>query len=192
MMEHGKRRKEKGARGPKSVLKCLAVIFLSLFNLNLSSPGLTIYSASDWIGKQAPGIAPGQWINSQPLTLTDLRGKVVLLEFWTYGCYNCRNTLPHIKAWYKAFSSEKFEIIGIHTPEFEAEKDLDRVKRKVRELGIEYPVVTDTQYKTWDAYKQHYWPAMYLLDKQGVIRLAHIGEGAYEETEKKIRELLSK
>ena len=148
-------------------------------------------SDSEWIGKKAPELARGAWINSQPLTLAGLKGKVVLLEFWTFGCYNCRNTLPAVKSWHKKFPSDRLVIIGIHTPEFESEMDLRNVQRRVSELGIEYPIVTDNEYKTWEAYNQRYWPVIYLLDKKGVIRYMHIGEGAYDRTESEIERLIS-
>lgn len=115
---------------------------------------------------------------------------MVLLEFWTYGCYNCRNILPSIKAWYKKFSGRDFQIIGIHTPEFESEKRLANVKRWISELGIEYAVVTDNDYQTWTSYNQRFWPVVYLIDKSGIIRYVHIGEDAYAETEKMIERLL--
>ena len=124
------------------------------------------------------------------MTLGELRGKVVLVEFWTYGCYNCRNTLPAMKAWHKKFSGDSFKIIGVHTPEFEGEKRIANVKRRTSELGITYPVVTDNNYLTWRAYNQRYWPVVYLIDKMGIIRYVHIGEGAYDQTETMIERLL--
>jgi thiol-disulfide isomerase/thioredoxin len=147
-------------------------------------------TSSRWIGKPAPEISQGAWINSNPLTMSRLRGKVVLLEFWTFGCYNCRNTLPYVKAWHKKFSDEEFTLIGVHSPEFEREKDLKNVKRQVASLGIEYPVVTDNEFETWNAYNQRYWPVIYLIDKRGIIRYVHIGEGAYDETERQIKLLI--
>jgi thiol-disulfide isomerase/thioredoxin len=146
---------------------------------------------SSWIGKLAPEITPGQWINASERALSDYRGKVVLLEFWTYGCYNCVNTIPTMNRWQKEYAGKDFAIIGVHTPEFEREKNFENVKRKVRTYGIEYAVVTDNDYKTWDAYEQQYWPVMYLIDKKGVIRYVHIGEGSYEETETMITSLIS-
>jgi thiol-disulfide isomerase/thioredoxin len=125
----------------------------------------TSFSGETWIGKSAPELAPGDWINSKPLTLSALRGNVVLLEFWTFGCYNCRNTLPSMKAWYKKFANEKFTIIGVHTHEFEREKKLENVRRQTAGLGVEYPVVTDNKFETWTAYDQRYWPVMYLIRK---------------------------
>lgn len=145
---------------------------------------------SKWIGKEAPELARGEWINSPPLSLKNLRGKVVLLEFWTFGCYNCQNTLPHIKEWHRKYSGAEFAIVGIHTPEFDREKDLQVVKREMARLGILYPVVTDDDYRTWDRYNQQYWPVVYLLDRQGIIRYVHVGEGNYEETERRITSLI--
>jgi len=147
-------------------------------------------SGTDWIGKAAPELARGEWINDDPMTLNDLRGKVVLIEFWTYGCYNCRNTLPHVKSWHKLFPPEQFRIIGVHTPEFQREKEIANLRKQVEQLGIDYAVVTDNDYKTWRSYNQRYWPVMYLLDKNGVIRNVRIGEGGYDEMEKMIGELI--
>ena len=146
---------------------------------------------SPLIGNNAPELATGTWLNSEPMTLASLKGKVVLLEFWTYGCYNCRNTLPAIKSWYKKYTGQNFTVIGVHTPEFSSEKILSNVRKRVKELGVEYPVVTDNEYNTWDAYHQEYWPVVYLIDKKGIIRYAHIGEGAYDETEREIQNLIA-
>jgi thiol-disulfide isomerase/thioredoxin len=148
-------------------------------------------SESEWIGKEAPELARDEWINSPRLSLRDLRGKVVLLEFWTFGCYNCLNTLPHIKKWYDTYSGIDFELVGIHTPEFDREKGIESVGRKVAQLGIEYPVVTDNDYATWTRYHQQYWPTLYLVDKRGIVRYVHIGEGNYAETERQIASLMA-
>ncbi len=148
-------------------------------------------SGEEWIGKPAPEIASGEWINSDPLKISELRGKVVLLEFWTYGCYNCRNTLPYVRGWHKEFPREQFQIIGVHTPEFERERALSNVQRNVKELEIEYAVVMDNTYGTWEAYNQKYWPVMYVIDKKGIIRHVQIGEGAYEKTKRLIQELIA-
>ena len=148
-------------------------------------------SGDEWVGKPAPEIASGEWINSAPLKISELRGRVVLLEFWTYGCYNCRNTLPYVKEWNKEFPREQLQIIGVHTPEFEREQVLSNVQRNVRELEIDYAVVTDNAYRTWEAYNQRYWPVMYVIDKKGIIRHVQIGEGAYQKTEMLIRDLIA-
>ena len=130
------------------------------------------------------------WINSPPLTMDQLKGKVVLIDFWTYSCINCLRTLPYLEKWYSDYKSDGFVIIGVHTPEFEFEKDYDNVKNAVKSLGIEYPVALDNNYATWNAYHNHYWPAHYLIDQQGNIRMVHFGEGGYVETENDIRSLL--
>jgi cytochrome c biogenesis protein CcdA/thiol-disulfide isomerase/thioredoxin len=130
------------------------------------------------------------WINSPPLSLSNLRGHVVLIDFWTYSCINCLRTLPHLKNWYRDYKNYGLVIIGVHTPEFEFEKDDNNVSRAVKRLGIDYPVALDNDYQTWNAYYNHYWPADYLIDQEGIIRRVHFGEGDYVETENAIRMLL--
>jgi cytochrome c biogenesis protein CcdA/thiol-disulfide isomerase/thioredoxin len=141
------------------------------------------------------GVAPslhagGAWINSKPLTLDELRGKVVLVDFWTYSCINCLRTLPHLKAWYAAYHKDGFVIVGVHTPEFAFEHVTSNVRAAVKRLGIAYPVMQDNDYKTWDNYANEYWPAEYLIDKQGHVRHTSFGEGEYGTTESLIRRLL--
>ena len=131
-----------------------------------------------------------QWINSPPLTMEKLRGKVVLIDFWTYSCINCLRTLPYLKAWDTAYRDKGLVIVGVHTPEFEFEKDPANVEKAVKDLGIFYPVALDNNYETWSAYHNQYWPAHYLIDQEGNIRMVHFGEGAYSETENGIRALL--
>ena len=138
----------------------------------------------------APELAPGTWINSEPLAIKNLRGRVVLLDFWTFGCYNCRNTLPYVKSWNKRYGDNGLTVIGVHSPELDMERDLDNVKREVASLEIRYPVVTDNDYLTWKAYAVDAWPTMILVDKEGHIRWTHVGEGAYDEAEKNIQQLL--
>lgn len=130
------------------------------------------------------------WINSEPLTLEQLRGKVVLVDFWTYSCINCVRTLPYIKKWYDKYKDNNFVIIGVHTPEFEFEKDIHNVQDAVNRFEIKYPVAMDNEYKTWQNYNNRYWPAHYLIDQNGMVKEHHFGEGAYEETENAIRSLL--
>ncbi|MBS0616269.1 MAG: cytochrome c biogenesis protein DipZ [Verrucomicrobia bacterium] len=130
------------------------------------------------------------WINSPPLTLSELKGKVVLIDFWTYSCINCLRTLPYLKNWYADYKNYGFVIIGVHTPEFAFEKDYDNVKKAARDLSIDYPIALDNNYATWNAYDNRYWPAHYLIDQNGVLRMEHFGEGGYEETENAIRQLL--
>lgn len=138
----------------------------------------------------APEISNGIWINSDPLTLNSLHGRVVLIEFWTFACYNCRNTLPSLKKWDAQYRDNGLTIIGVHTPELDFERDLDQLRREVAALGIKYAVVTDQDYSTWKAYGVEAWPTLFLLDKQGRVRWTHVGEGYYDETENVIKDLL--
>ncbi len=130
------------------------------------------------------------WINSPPLTMEQLKGKVILVDFWTYSCINCIRTLPFLKNWYSKYNKDGFVVIGIHTPEFEFEKDLGNVKDAVKRFEITYPVALDNNYGTWEAYSNSYWPAHYLIDQNGIIRQFHFGEGGDLETENGIRSLL--
>ncbi|HBB89865.1 MAG TPA: thioredoxin [Blastocatellia bacterium] len=139
----------------------------------------------------APDLASGNWINSEPLKLKELRGRVVLVEFWTFGCYNCRNTLPFIKGWHDRYRNQGLIVIGVHSPEFDEEREVEKVRSQVASLEIHYPVVTDNDYQTWNAYNVEAWPTMFLLDKQGRIRWKHVGEGAYDEAERLIQQLLA-
>jgi thiol-disulfide isomerase/thioredoxin len=139
----------------------------------------------------APEFVPGDWINSGPLKLKDLRGRVVLVDFWTFGCYNCRNTLPFLKKWHEQYRDKGLTIVGVHSPEFESEKKIENVRREVASLGIRYPVVTDNDFANWRAYNVEAWPTVFLIDKQGRVRWTHVGEGAYEEAERVIQKLLA-
>ena len=131
------------------------------------------------------------WLNSNPLTLAELRGKVVLIDFWTYSCINCLRTLPHLKRWYETYADSGLVIVGVHTPEFAFERDPDNVRREAAELGLAYPIALDNDYGTWDAWGNRYWPAKYFIDRNGHVRYAHFGEGEYEESERVIRTLLA-
>jgi cytochrome c biogenesis protein CcdA/thiol-disulfide isomerase/thioredoxin len=130
------------------------------------------------------------WINSKPLTLRKLRGKVVLIDFWTYSCINCLRTLPHVKAWYRTYHGKGLVVLGVHTPEFAFEHVPGNVRGAVRRLGITYPVALDNDYGTWNAFQNQYWPAKYLIDRRGHLRYYHFGEGEYDTTEARIRTLL--
>ncbi len=131
------------------------------------------------------------WINSQPLTIAELRGRVVLVHFWTFGCYNCANTLPFVTAWDGSYRDQGLVIIGVHAPEFGYEREKANVVQAAERFGIQYPIAQDNDFATWKAYDNHYWPALYLIDSQGRIRYSHIGEGAYEKTEQQIKQLLA-
>lgn len=131
------------------------------------------------------------WINSRPLTLAELRGKVVLLDFWTYSCVNCIRTFPYLKEWDEKYGDRGLVIIGVHTPEFEFEKVKQNVAEAAATHGLEYPIALDNNYSTWNAFFNDAWPAKYLIDQNGDVRYSHLGEGAYAETEQVIRELLA-
>ncbi len=139
----------------------------------------------------APELAAGEWINSEPLNLKGLRGRVVLVDFWTFGCYNCRNTLPSIKDWDARYREKGLTIVGVHSPEFDEEKNLENLRREVAALGIQFPVVTDNDYATWRAYDVVAWPTIFVVDKSGRIRWTHVGEGSYDQTEQVIQKLLA-
>src|SRR6185369_8765835 len=149
----------------------------------------TEYKSSE--SAAAPELAAGEWINSAPLKLNEQRGRVVLIEFWTFGCYNCRNTLPYVKSWDDRYRDKGLTVIGVHSPEFEEERKVENLRREVASLGIRYAVVTDNDYQTWSAYHVEAWPTTFLLDKQGRIRWMHQGEGGYDEAERLIQKLLA-
>lgn len=133
------------------------------------------------------------WLNTarhQPVTLASLRGKVVLVDFWTYSCINCQRSLPHVEAWYSRYHADGFEVIGVHTPEFAFEHVVSNVATAAHQLGVDYPVAVDDDYKTWNAYNNEYWPAEYLIDATGQVRHVEFGEGDYAATESLIRDLL--
>ena len=142
--------------------------------------------------KKAPELAGiSGYINTEPITLAELRGKVVLVDFWTYSCINCIRTIPYLNAWNEKYADQGLVIVGVHTPEFEFEKNIDNVNAAVEKYGIKYPVVQDNDKGTWKAYENRYWPRKYLVDDEGYIRYDHIGEGSYAETEKVIQSLLA-
>ena len=164
-------------KGSKSVPTTVSGNQSGLFNANETAPEIR-------------GIE--KWLNtSGPQTLASLKGKVVLVDFWTYSCINCLRTLPHVEAWYNKYHSLGFEVIGVSTPEFAFEKDPGNVARAIKQYGIPYPVALDNNYKTWNAYNNQYWPAEYLIDATGKIRRTEFGEGNYPESEQAIRTLLT-
>lgn len=141
------------------------------------------------------GLAPEitgitQWHNSTPLTMQDLRGKVVLVDFWTYSCINCIRTLPHVTSWYETYKDKGFVVLGVHTPEFDFEKVPENVQTALERYNITYPVAQDNNFGTWNAYQNQYWPAHYLIDQEGHVRAYHFGEGNYDEMERNIQHLL--
>lgn len=139
-----------------------------------------------------PGfVGGGPWINSQPLTPASLRGKVVMVDFWTFLCYNCLNALPHVEALEAKYRDRGLVVVGVHTPEFPTEHDAANVRDNVKRLGVVYPVVMDNDYAIWRAFKNEYWPASFIIDRQGKIRYHHFGEGAYDQQDRVVSQLLS-
>ena len=162
-----------------------------------ATPAPTVSAAELHAAKLLPPTTPApgfrdvtSWINTEPFTLEDQRGKVVLIDFWTYTCINCIRTLPYIKSWHSKYADSGLVIVGVHAPEFEFEKDRQNVIDAMEKFGLEYAVFQDNDFGTWRNYNNRYWPAKYLIDKDGFIRYMHFGEGKYQETEDLIRVLL--
>jgi thiol-disulfide isomerase/thioredoxin len=132
-----------------------------------------------------------KWLNSEPLTMQQLRGKVVLVDFWTYTCINCINTLPHLKSWHQKYKDQGLVVVGVHTPEYPFERSTDNVKTAIKRFDLRFPVAQDNRYATWGAYNNQFWPASYLIDKKGQVVYSHFGEGQYAQTEAAIQALLA-
>jgi thiol-disulfide isomerase/thioredoxin len=141
------------------------------------------FNAPDFVGIS-------NWFNSAPLNIASLRGKVVLVDFWTYGCVNCVNTLPHVTALYEKYKARGLVVVGVHTPEFPFERSAGNVQAALKRHGITYPVAQDNDSKTWNAYRNQYWPAQYIVDQSGRIVFQHAGEGQYEEIDRTVARLL--
>ena len=141
-------------------------------------------------GRMPEFVGATDWLNTEPLTNDELLGKVVAVDFWTHTCINWLRTLPYLRAWSEHYSSYGLVVIGVHTPEFSIEHDVDTVGRVSRDLGVEYPVAIDNDYAVWNAFGNHYWPALYIADHRGDLRYHHFGEGAYDRSEHVIRRLL--
>jgi len=169
-----------------------------LDNINIIGGGGNRLNNLDTLQKSqvnAPEIIEGgEWFNlpqgTESLSIKELKGKVVLVDFWTYTCINCIRTLPYIQSWHEKYEKDGLVIIGVHTPEFEFEKSPDNLRKAISDFKLTYPIIQDNNYSTWKAYDNHYWPAKYLVDKDGYIRYTHFGEGEYDETEKIIQDLL--
>lgn len=175
-------------------LASLAALLCACLGAAACSPGAYADPVQPTRTAPAP-LAPeftglGEWLNGPPQTLQALRGKVVLVEFWTYSCINCVRVMPHLKQWHERYRDQGLAVVGVHTPEYDEEHSLDNLRSAVARFGIGYPVVQDNDYATWNAYGNRFWPALYLIDTQGRIVYRRIGEGDYEETEAKIRALL--
>jgi thiol-disulfide isomerase/thioredoxin len=156
----------------------------SISNVKLSIDKSQFRKAPEFMGITS-------YINSNQTKLSDLKGKVVLVDFWTYSCINCIRTLPYLVDWNQKYSDKGLVIVGVHSPEFEFEKNIDNVKQAVARFGIKYPVLLDNDHETWNAFQNSYWPRKYLVDSDGYIRYDHIGEGGYAETENAIKRLLA-
>lgn len=144
------------------------------------------------VGDPAPELVGIEsWINSEPRTLAALRGHVVLVHFWTLSCGNCIATLPHVKEWHERYAGRGLVVVGVHTPELEFERPRAKVEASVRGRGIQYPVALDGDWATWNAWQNHAWPAFYFVDKRGVLRHVHVGEGDYDGSERWLKKLLA-
>ncbi len=160
--------------------------------LKKEEPKLNMKSNLSQYGQAPEFVGIEKWLNTDsPLTMEGLRGKVVLIDFWTYSCINCIRTLPYVTGWYEKYKDQGFVVIGVHTPEFAFEKKTTNVVDALARYRINYPVAQDNNYGTWQAYNNRYWPAVYLIDKQGVIRFTHFGEGKYKEIDQAIQYLLA-
>jgi thiol-disulfide isomerase/thioredoxin len=156
-----------------------------------TTPAASASQPPVWMGRQAPSFdGATAWLNSPPLTLSGLRGKVVLVDFWTYTCINWRREFPYVRAWAQKYKEQGLVVIGVHSPEFGFEKDVNNVRRAVQDIGVPYPVATDSDHAIWRAFGNAYWPALYFIDAQGRLRHRHFGEGDYEGSEKMIQQLL--
>jgi thiol-disulfide isomerase/thioredoxin len=161
------------------------------FTLPMTSSQIRNQQVLPQLGRMPEFVEIESWLNSQPLTSEDLRGKVVLVDFWTYSCINCIRTLPYVTGWYDKYKSQGFVVIGVHTPEFAFEKERGNVAQAIERHQITYPVAQDNNYATWNAYANRYWPAHYLFDAEGNLRYTHFGEGKYDTTEANIQLLLA-
>ncbi|MET0544445.1 MAG: cytochrome c biogenesis protein DipZ [Variovorax sp.] len=141
-------------------------------------------------GTAPPFTGAIEWLNSPPLTTEQLRGKVVLVDFWTFGCINCRNALPYVREWHRKYKDQGLVVVGVHSPEFAYEKNIGNVKRAIGDLDVPFPVAVDNNFAIWRAYNNQYWPAHYFIDANGQIRFRHFGEGEYEKSEQVIQQLL--
>jgi len=165
-------------------------------SMMMSNTAMTGGNASSAADAALTGLKPtlagsGPWLNSPPLTLAALKGKVVLVDFWTYSCINCLRALPYVRAWYDRYRAVGLAVIGVHTPEFAFEKQPDNVRKAVRDLQVDYPVVLDNDYAIWRSFDNRFWPAHYFFDATGRLRHAHFGEGGYDESERLIQQLLT-
>lgn len=169
----------------------LLAVFLSLIPLGSAAPAQRPDDA--FVGQKAPELKAGDaWLNSGPLTLEELRGKVVLLDFWSFECAYCLEAMPHVKDLYEKYEKDGLVVIGVHVPRIDYEKNLAKVKDAVAKQGIKYPVVVDNNYRIWGDYLCNSWPTQFVVDQDGIIQLSHSGTERYQDTEKLIQKLLAK
>ena len=181
-----------------AALILLVALAIAVYPLVTGGGGLSLPRGSD-IQSSLPASGPAapefagivDWENSPSLTLASLRGKVVLVDFWTYSCINCQRTIPFLRQWWDKYKNDGFVIVGVHSPEFEFEKSVANIKRAIKDYGVAWPVAVDSNMATWNAYGNQYWPAEYLIDKSGHIRHTHFGEGEYDVSERAIQALLA-
>jgi thiol-disulfide isomerase/thioredoxin len=164
--------------------------FLARTAMTIAAAHLGMFGTAQAAGELAAFGRANDWINSPPLTPASLLGKVVVVDFWTYTCINWMRTLPYVRAWSQKYK-EKLVVIGVHTPEFGFERNIDNVRRSVRQMGIEYPIAIDNDYSIWRAFKNQYWPALYLVDPRGRVRQHYFGEGEYDRSGVAIQRLLT-
>jgi|SRR5688572_5317318 len=173
---------------PKVTLSVLIVAFAGFTSVAIGQ-----HPEDAFVGQKAPELKElPVWINSTPLKLEGLRGKVVLLDFWAFDCPYCAEAVPYVIQWNEKYAAEGLVVIGVHTPRIDAEKDLNKLREAVTKKGIKYPVVMDNRYDIWGDYLCNVWPSHFVVDQQGVIQLSHSGHGRYEDTEKIIQKLLAK
>ncbi|AIL62018.1 thioredoxin family protein [Pseudomonas alkylphenolica] len=168
-----------------------AALALSLIAVGLGGRLLAGPSQLDTLGPMPELSGAVQWLNSPALDREALKGKVVLVDFWTYDCINCQRSLPYVNNWAKRYADQGLVVIGVHTPEYDYENDIDNVRGQVAKLGIEYPVAIDNRYAIWNAFGNQFWPAHYFVDARGQVRFVHFGEGAYDTQEQVIQQLLA-
>jgi thiol-disulfide isomerase/thioredoxin len=179
--------KMSGGNSSSSTIKSISASPVITSPISTPSPALAVKP----VGRQIPEIQGIEtWLNSDPIKLLEQKGKVILLQFWTFGCINCQRTLPSIIKWHKDYASQGLLVVSVHAPELAFERSISNVKKAVQQRGITYPVAIDSNFVTWKAFDNQYWPHLFLADRQGILRYDHIGEGAYEQTEQKIRDLL--
>jgi thiol-disulfide isomerase/thioredoxin len=176
--------------------RTILVAFAGLAAAAAAAPGFAGDASLPSQLAEARAMAPNfvgisKWFNSDPLSISDLRGKVVLVDFWTYGCYNCVNTLPYVTKLYETYKDKGLVVVGIHTPEFPFERSAGNVQAALKRHGITYPVAQDNDSATWNAWRNQYWPAQYIVDQRGNIVFSHDGEGQYDEIERTVRRLLN-